>query len=108
MIRLPLILLAAAGVALGDIVTHNGQIFTPGFVVVNAPQPNTPLGGGKYENTFNKIIGDKSPMLIRRAPATRNTPPISRRNGQRRSTTPPTKGRQREPDIQHHHLPVQL
>ncbi|CAG9971384.1 unnamed protein product [Clonostachys byssicola] len=45
MIQLPLILLAAAGVALGDIVTHNGQIFTPGFVVVNAPQPNTPLGG---------------------------------------------------------------
>ncbi|KPM34974.1 hypothetical protein AK830_g11602 [Neonectria ditissima] len=25
--------------------TSNGQIFTPGFVVLNAPQPNTPLGG---------------------------------------------------------------
>lgn len=25
---------------------RNGQIFTPGFVVLNAPQPNTPLGGG--------------------------------------------------------------
>ena len=24
----------------------NGQIFTPGFAVVNAPQPGTPLGGG--------------------------------------------------------------
>lgn len=24
----------------------NGQIFTPGFVVVNAPQPGTPMGGG--------------------------------------------------------------
>lgn len=26
---------------------HNGQIFTPGFAVLNAPQPNTPLGGGE-------------------------------------------------------------
>ncbi|KAK7402674.1 hypothetical protein QQX98_011583 [Neonectria punicea] len=25
--------------------TSNGQIFTPGFVILNAPQPNTPLGG---------------------------------------------------------------
>ena len=24
----------------------NGQIYTPGFVVVDAPQPWTPLGGG--------------------------------------------------------------
>lgn len=24
----------------------NGQIFTPGFVVVDSPQPDTPLGGG--------------------------------------------------------------
>ncbi|CAH0016123.1 unnamed protein product [Clonostachys rhizophaga] len=48
--RFPLILLAAASVALGDIVTHNGQIFTPGFVVVNAPQPNTPLGGDVTAN----------------------------------------------------------
>lgn len=28
--------------------TSNGQIFTPGFVVLNAPQPGTPLGGGAY------------------------------------------------------------
>lgn len=26
----------------------NGQIFTPGIAIVNAPQPNTPLGGGKF------------------------------------------------------------
>ncbi|KAJ5794619.1 hypothetical protein N7457_001218 [Penicillium paradoxum] len=25
----------------------NGQIFTPGLAIVDAPQPNTPLGGGK-------------------------------------------------------------
>jgi len=24
----------------------NGQIFTPGIVIVDAPQPNTPMGGG--------------------------------------------------------------
>ena len=26
----------------------NGQIYTPGLAIVDAPQPNTPLGGGKY------------------------------------------------------------
>jgi hypothetical protein len=26
----------------------NGQIFTPGLAIVDAPQPNTPLGGGIY------------------------------------------------------------
>ncbi|CAG8082659.1 unnamed protein product, partial [Penicillium nalgiovense] len=25
----------------------NGQIYTPGLAIVDAPQPNTPLGGGK-------------------------------------------------------------
>jgi hypothetical protein len=24
----------------------NGQIFTPGFAILDAPQPGTPLGGG--------------------------------------------------------------
>jgi hypothetical protein len=26
----------------------NGQIYTPGIVLVDAPQPNTPLGGGEF------------------------------------------------------------
>jgi hypothetical protein len=26
----------------------NGQIFTPGLAIVDAPQPNTPLGGGTF------------------------------------------------------------
>lgn len=26
---------------------HRGQIFTPGFAIVNSPQPWTPMGGGK-------------------------------------------------------------
>jgi hypothetical protein len=26
----------------------NGQIYTPGIAIVDAPQPNTPLGGGGF------------------------------------------------------------
>ena len=29
-------------------IVHDGQLATPGLVIVNAPQPNTPLGGGNY------------------------------------------------------------
>jgi len=37
-----------AGRSLADNFTiSNGQIFTPGFVVLDAPQPYTPLGGGR-------------------------------------------------------------
>jgi hypothetical protein len=25
----------------------NGQVYTPGLAIIDAPQPNTPLGGGK-------------------------------------------------------------
>ena len=40
--------LLLAGRTLGlNFTISNGQIFTPGFVVLDAPQPNTPLGGGK-------------------------------------------------------------
>ncbi len=31
-----------------DFVVAGGQIFTPGFAVLDAPQPGTPLGGGKF------------------------------------------------------------
>ncbi|KAF4967853.1 hypothetical protein FSARC_4652 [Fusarium sarcochroum] len=38
--------LLLAGRSLAENFTiSNGQIFTPGFVVLDAPQPNTPLGG---------------------------------------------------------------
>ncbi|KAF4950634.1 hypothetical protein FGADI_8038 [Fusarium gaditjirri] len=38
--------LLLAGRALGlNFTISNGQIFTPGFVVLDAPQPNTPVGG---------------------------------------------------------------
>jgi hypothetical protein len=26
----------------------NGQVYTPGIAIVDAPQPNTPLGGGEF------------------------------------------------------------
>lgn len=32
----------------------NGQIFTPGLAIVDAPQPNTPLGGGKFSIAFTR------------------------------------------------------
>ncbi|KAF5987988.1 retinal short-chain dehydrogenase reductase [Fusarium coicis] len=43
--------LLMAGRALGlNFTSSNGQIFTPGFVVLDAPQPNTPLGGNVTAN----------------------------------------------------------
>ncbi|KAI1145498.1 hypothetical protein F4825DRAFT_443683 [Nemania diffusa] len=41
-------LLAASTLAL-DFVTSGGQIFTPGFAILDAPQPGTPLGGNTIE-----------------------------------------------------------
>lgn len=48
--------LLLAGPSLADNFTiSNGQIFTPGFVVLDAPQPYTPLGGGKL---ISHLFGD--------------------------------------------------
>ncbi len=42
-----LALLLAARTASGQNFTEaGGQIFTPGFAIVDSPQPGTPLGGG--------------------------------------------------------------
>ena len=30
----------------------NGQIFTPGIVIVDSPQPNTPMGGGMFPPSY--------------------------------------------------------
>lgn len=43
----PLLFLAGQSLA-GNFTISNGQLFTPGFVVLNAPQPDTPLGGGRF------------------------------------------------------------
>lgn len=32
---------------MGNFTTVNGQVYTPGLAIVDAPQPNTPLGGGR-------------------------------------------------------------
>jgi hypothetical protein len=40
-------LLAATTFAI-NFVSSGGQIFTPGFAILDAPQPGTPLGGGAY------------------------------------------------------------
>ncbi|KAF4469756.1 wd40 repeat [Fusarium albosuccineum] len=52
-----LLLLASQALA-EDFTISNGQIFTPGFVVLNAPQPDTPLGGGNYATGRNFTISN--------------------------------------------------
>ncbi|OOQ91170.1 hypothetical protein PEBR_01248 [Penicillium brasilianum] len=32
---------------MGNFTIVNGQVYTPGLAIIDAPQPNTPLGGGK-------------------------------------------------------------
>lgn len=50
-----LVALILAATAQGENFTIiNGQIFTPGLAIVDAPQPNTPLGGGKFSNFFTR------------------------------------------------------
>ncbi|KAJ4271846.1 hypothetical protein NW762_000554 [Fusarium torreyae] len=44
------VLLLAGRSLAENFTTSNGQIFTPGFVVLDAPQPNTPLGGDVTAN----------------------------------------------------------
>ncbi|KAF5718499.1 short-chain dehydrogenase reductase [Fusarium globosum] len=48
--QLTAVLLLAARVLGLNFTISNGQIFTPGFVVLDAPQPNTPLGGDVTAN----------------------------------------------------------
>ncbi|KAI1131771.1 hypothetical protein F5Y10DRAFT_233066 [Nemania abortiva] len=44
-----LLALLVASTLAADFVTFNGQIFTPGFAILDAPQPGTPLGGDTIE-----------------------------------------------------------
>lgn len=41
---------------------HNGQIFTPGFSVLNAPQPGTPLGGETLHVSLDVTANGKLPL----------------------------------------------
>lgn len=33
----------------------NGQIFTPGIAIIDAPQPNAPLGGGMISTPLQTL-----------------------------------------------------
>ncbi|KAJ4137695.1 hypothetical protein NW768_003283 [Fusarium equiseti] len=52
-----------AGRSLADNFTiSNGQIFTPGFVVLDAPQPYTPLGGDTLHVAIDVTANGKLPL----------------------------------------------
>ncbi|KAL1896151.1 hypothetical protein Sste5346_004893 [Sporothrix stenoceras] len=42
----------------------NGQIFTPGFVIVDAPQPGTPLGGDFLQVAIDVTADGKLPLPV--------------------------------------------
>ena len=46
----------------GEFVTQNGQIFTPGFAVLNAPQPGTPLGGETLHVSLDVTANGELPL----------------------------------------------
>lgn len=43
---LPLLPLLVTPALCQNFTISNGQIFTPGFAVLDSPQPGTPMGGG--------------------------------------------------------------
>ncbi len=44
---IPLLAILTSSVVALNFTVAGGQIFTPGFAVLDAPQPGTPLGGGR-------------------------------------------------------------
>ncbi|KAK1834672.1 hypothetical protein QBC39DRAFT_7973 [Podospora conica] len=40
----------------------NGQIYTPGFAILNAPQPGTPLGGDQMEVSLDVTTNGRMPL----------------------------------------------
>lgn len=51
---LPLLLTPSLAQLNFNFTIANGQIYTPGFAILNAPQPGTPLGGGMFPPLFNR------------------------------------------------------
>jgi hypothetical protein len=79
----------------------NGQIFTPGIAIVDAPQPNTPLGGGE---SLNQIIPFAVAILTRdRLPAS-----CSRRVLRWPTSTPTLPIKPRFCNLEYHDLPLKL
>ncbi|KAL2271225.1 hypothetical protein VTJ83DRAFT_596 [Remersonia thermophila] len=56
------ILLAAGTTSAQSFTIANGQIFTPGLVIVNAPQPGTPLGGEFIEVALDVTANGRLPL----------------------------------------------
>ncbi|CCC06183.1 hypothetical protein SMACR_00401 [Sordaria macrospora] len=54
-------LFATKGLA-SNFTISNGQIYTPGFVVVDSPQPDTPLGGDNIEIALDVSTNGKLPL----------------------------------------------
>ncbi|EAA36169.3 hypothetical protein NCU03019 [Neurospora crassa OR74A] len=54
-------LFATKGLA-SNFTVSNGQIFTPGFVIVDSPQPDTPLGGDNVEIALDVSANGKLPL----------------------------------------------
>jgi len=52
----------AGGIAARDFTISNGQIFTPGFAVLNAPQPKTPLGGDTLHISLDVTANGQLPL----------------------------------------------
>lgn len=77
----------------------NGQIFTPGIAIVDAPQPNTPLGGGM----FLFLRGSMQFADLQRYVAG-----SSRRFFRRATPAPTIPCESRLCDTQHYHLPLEL
>ncbi|KKA26744.1 hypothetical protein TD95_000884, partial [Thielaviopsis punctulata] len=55
-------LLAQNTVATQNFTISNGQIFTPGFVVVDSPQPGTPMGGETIQVAIDVTADGKLPQ----------------------------------------------
>lgn len=98
-----LLLLAASHAAGLSFTVSGGQIFTPGMVVLDAPQPGTPLGGGEQSSLGgygrDAICADGKARLHAHRP---------RRDGQWTITTAALPGGQSERHPQHQHLSLQL
>lgn len=78
----------------------NGQIYTPGIAIVDAPQPNTPLGGGKHSQSHysGETSADKKRLLAS----------CARRVVRWPASTAPLPLQFTDGDIQHHNLPLEL
>ncbi|KAJ9139191.1 WD40 repeat-like protein [Pleurostoma richardsiae] len=59
---LVLALLVSQAATQTNFTVSNGQIFTPGFAIVDAPQPGTPLGGDTIEVALDVSADGKLPL----------------------------------------------